>query len=282
MKVLYYPGCTIKRNAPEYERCSLGILKELNVEVIELEKWYCCGATFSLVTDDLMKHLGAIRTLVKAQSIGGEVGCMTLMTLCPMCYNVLRRVNDLVTKNPDKLDTISKFMDEEPRYRGGIEVVHFTQVLSKYRDKLANSIRRVLKKMKVVPYYGCTLVRPKDIAIDNPEDPRIIDELLKITGVEVVDYPFKTECCGSYITLISRDLVLEKSRELLHEAKVRGADVIVTTCPLCHYNLKSTIQQLKKVPEVKVMYLSEVLAFSLGLDSVVPEETKSILSRFTS
>jgi len=279
MKLLYYPGCTVKRNAPEYERSSISILKKLGIEVYELERWYCCGVMFSLASDDLMKHLGAVRTLIKAQELSSKVGSSDLLTLCPMCFNVLRRVNNLLKTEPDKLETISMFMDEEERYRLGIKVYHVVEILSKHLDKVKNLVTRDLKNLNVAPYYGCTALRPKDIAIDNPEDPRIMDNLISATGATVIEYPFKSECCGSFQSLVNRDTVIDRCTILIDEAVARGAQLIVTICPLCHYNLKLTLREMKKAPRIGIIYFTELLAYSMGLEAEISEETKEFLQR---
>ena len=277
MKILYYPGCTIKRNAPEYEKSSLAILNELGIEVIELNKWYCCGTVFSLAADDLMKHLGAVRTLIKAQEQSSESNTNTLLTLCPMCYNVLKRVNSVVLAEPDKLETISKFMDEEERYRGGIEIVHILEVLRNHIAEIKKRIVKTLEPFKIATYYGCTALRPKEIAIDNPEDPRIMDRFLELLGAEIIDYPFKSECCGSYAVLVDRNTVITKCKDLLTEAFERGANLMVTICPLCHYNLKLTLKNIRRPPSIDVIYVTELLAYSMGFEDAISKDSKICL-----
>ncbi|RLG86302.1 MAG: heterodisulfide reductase, subunit B [Thermoprotei archaeon] len=279
MRILYYPGCTIKRNAIEYEKSSLTILKELGIEVIELDKWYCCGTVFSLATDDLMKHLGAVRTLIKAQEQSRESNTNTLLTLCPMCFNVLKRVNNVITSEPDKLETISKFMDEEEQYKGGIEIVHIVEILKEHIPEIKKRIVKTLKPFRIATYYGCTALRPKEIAIDNPEDPRIMDQLLEMLGAEIIDYPFKSECCGSYAVLVDRDAVITKCRDLLIEAYDRGANLMITICPLCHYNLKLTLRSIRRPPNIDVVYVTELLAYSMGFEDVISSDSKSLLDK---
>lgn len=281
MKFLYYPGCTIKRNAPEYEKASLAILKMLGMEAYELERWYCCGVVFSLASDDLMRHLGAVRTLIKAQELSRKVGTVDLLTLCPMCFNVLRRVNNLLRNYPDKLETISLFMNEEERYRLAINVYHILEVLGRSTGKIKDLVKRRLSGVKVVPYYGCTLLRPKEVAIDNPEDPRIMEDLIELTGASLIDYPFKSECCGSYHVLTSSEVVINRCRNLIVEASERGANVITTPCPLCKHNLEVALRSIRRVPDIRVMYVTELLAYSLGLELELAKELRDYLTKLT-
>ncbi|MEW6070351.1 MAG: heterodisulfide reductase-related iron-sulfur binding cluster, partial [Candidatus Thermoplasmatota archaeon] len=85
-KYLYYPGCTLKTYALGYEKSALAIAKELQLELTELDKWYCCGAVASLAKDDLFRYLAPIRTLIRVQ----DQGYNKLVTLCDMCYNTLQ------------------------------------------------------------------------------------------------------------------------------------------------------------------------------------------------
>lgn len=54
-----------------------------------------------------------------------------------------------------------------------IEVMHFLEVL--YNDigpeKIKEKVRTSLKNLKVDPYYGCMLLRPKTIAFDDQDSP---------------------------------------------------------------------------------------------------------------
>ncbi len=281
MKYLYYPGCSIKRNAPEYERSAIAILKKLGLEVYELDKWYCCGVVFSLATDDLMRHLGAVRTLIKSQELISKTGTSDLLTLCPMCFNVLRRVNNFLKSNPDKLETISLFMDEEERYKLSIKVYHVIEVLSKHIDRIKELVVKPLSNLKVATYYGCTALRPREIAIDDPENPKIMDNIVEALGCKVVDYPFKSECCGSYSILFNTDAVITKCTNLINEAIARGANIIVTICPLCQYNLKEVLKRTKKPLKVSIIYLTEIVAYALGLESEISNEARKTLMNFS-
>ncbi|OYT40492.1 MAG: heterodisulfide reductase, subunit B [Desulfurococcales archaeon ex4484_58] len=272
MKLLYYPGCTVKRNAIEYEKSSLAVLEKIGVNALELDKWYCCGALYSLAIDDLMKHLGAVRTLIYAQKKSREENTRDLLTICPMCFNVLKRVNKMLREEPEKLETISSFMDEEEPYKFNINVVHIIEVLNKKIDELKKNIIRNTGDTGVSVYYGCTVLRPKEIGIDNPEDPSIIENLLRKLGVKVVDNPYKSMCCGAYHILDKPELVYNNSKTIVEEAYKRGAKVIVTICPLCLYNLRKTIETFDKKVDVKIIYLTELLAYMLGLDHVLDKE----------
>ena len=99
MKLAYYPGCTLKNHARNFEDSALCSLEALGVEVSEIDRWNCCGTVFSLATDDLIHHLAPIRNLIRVKEAGADV----MMTLCAMCFNTIKRSNQRVQNSPEDL-----------------------------------------------------------------------------------------------------------------------------------------------------------------------------------
>jgi heterodisulfide reductase subunit B len=160
----------------------------LGIRLVEIERWNCCGTVYSLAEDDLAHHLAPVRNLIRVKEQGGDrVG-----TLCSFCYHTLKRANLLVQKDPEKRQTLNDFMEEESDYGGEVQVVHLLEVL---RDEvgweaLAEKVRVPLQGLKVAPYYGCTLLRPQEVAIDQVERPAILHQLMAALGAEAVDFPW--------------------------------------------------------------------------------------------
>jgi heterodisulfide reductase subunit B len=271
MKVSYYPGCTLKTKARNLEESALASLVALGVELEELSRWNCCGAVHSLTDDDLIHQVAPVRDLVRALEQGSD----TVVTLCSMCYNTLARANRLMREDEVKRGTINAFMDEERDYAGEVEVVHF---LSFLRDRvgweaLSSKVRKPLVGMKVAPYYGCTLLRPREVAIEPTGHPSLMKEFLSALGAEAVDFGDKTLCCGSYQILAHPDAALDVSGRILQNAVDAGADSLILTCPLCEFNLGKNQKKLlasgKISREVPVYYFTQLLAVALGLDDAV-------------
>lgn len=276
MTLLYYPGCSMKRDFVSYERSSLAVLREIGVNVEELDKWYCCGAVYSLAIDEPVKHLGAYRTLIKAQTQGRKGGMRELLVICPFCYNVLKRVHKLLLENNDVYRRLAKYVDEEEPYRFGVNVVHFIEIISREVERVKATIKRRLSRASVAVYYGCTLVRPREIAIDSAENPTIVEKIMENIGVKTVYFPFKTDCCGSYMVSYDRDIVYRNTSRILNGVP-KSVNVLVTLCPLCHYNIGRTINESSGHKRIKPVFIGELLAFILGLDEHVSSETKVIL-----
>ncbi len=269
MKIPYYPGCTVKTKAKNFESSALAAMAALGVEMVEMPRWTCCGTVYSLTTDDLVHHLAPIRNLLRVQ----EMGFDKVTTLCAMCYNTLKRANHLLQEDADKREKINDFMDEEEAtYEGGVRTLHLLEILRDeigYRP-LREKVRTPLTGLRVTPYYGCMLLRPPEVGLDAMEGPQIMEEVLGALGAEVVDDPMKTECCGSYHTVNAPDVVVERGYEILNSALKRGSDALALSCPLCDYNLDHRQREIAAehngFPGIPVFYFTQLLALSLGVD----------------
>jgi heterodisulfide reductase subunit B len=268
MRLLYYPGCTLKTSAKNLEKTAVAVMKTLGYEMVEMKDWNCCGVVSSLTSDDLMHHLAPLRNLIHVE----DEGETTVITLCDMCYNTLKQTNLRVKENPEDLKTLNAFMDRENDYKGTVSVVHYLEFLrnSIGFDVLRKKVKIPLKGMKFMPYYGCMLLRPREVSIDDPEEPRILSDLLTALGAEVVDNPFKIECCGSYHTVEQKDIVSRRAHRITSFAVEQGADAIALSCPLCRFNLDMRGREAEKLykgyKQIPVYYYTQLIAIALGLD----------------
>jgi heterodisulfide reductase subunit B len=273
MKIAYFPGCTLKSTARNFEQSAMECARTLGVEMVELARWNCCGVVSPLATDDLFHHLAPIRNLIRVQEARerGEVqDGSRVVTLCSMCYNVLKRSNLLAKENPASLKTINDFMYTEKDYDGGVEVVHLLQVLRDIGfDKIKEQVRKPLEGLKVVAYYGCMLLRPREVGIDDPENATIQEELLEALGAETVRSRYRMRCCGSYQTVRDKGIVAQTAYEILGRFQKEGAEVVVTSCPLCAFNLdgrqEEVLERYSEFKQIPVLYFTQLMALALGL-----------------
>jgi len=271
MKVSYYPGCTLKSKAKNLEDSAVASLAALGVECQELTRWNCCGAVHSLADDDLIHHVAAVRDLVRAM----EQGNGKVVTLCSMCYNTLARANLIMKNDPVKRKTINDFMSEEKDYNGEVEVLHALTFLRDEIgwDKIRQSVKKPLTGLKVAGYYGCTLVRPRNVAIEPANEMKLMKEFLEALGATPVRFPHETTCCGSYQIVANPDAALDVAGMVVDSAAMSGAEAMVLSCPLCEYNLgkkQGELQEKGKISRrVPVFYFTQLLAVALGLGQEV-------------
>jgi heterodisulfide reductase subunit B len=266
------------------EKSALAVASLLGMELTELNKWYCCGVVHSLAVDSEMYYVAPARNLSKTQAMSRELNAaQKLVVVCPMCYNTLELVNTSLKTNPDKLNKVNKFMDTEEPYKGEVEVVHFLEPFKEFlKDKsIEKHVRRSLNGLRVASYYGCMLLRPREASIDDPNNPEIVEKIISSIGGVPISYPKRDECCGSYQTVLSKEIAVKKGSEILDSAREWDANVVVTTCPLCHFNLRSSKEELEKSQHRKlipVLYFTELLSYVFGLDDVLTDESKMIIN----
>lgn len=271
MKLLYFPGCTLKTSAKNLEKSAFSIIEKLGHELVEMDDWTCCGVVSSLSDDDLMRHIAPLRNLIHVEDQNEE----KLITLCDMCCNTLKQTNLRVKDNKEDLETLNLFMDRENDYKGSVKIYHFLEYL---RDEIGfdyikKLVKNPLKNMKIMPYYGCMMLRPREVAIDDAEEPTILSDLLTSLGAEVVDNPFKIECCGSYHTIENKDIVRNRSHRITNYAIDNGAEAIVLSCPLCRFNLDYRGKEAEKIfngyKQIPIYYYTQLIAIALGLDQKI-------------
>lgn len=266
MKIPYYPGCTLNTVAKVFDLSARDSAHLMGFELSEMSQWNCCGATFPLTPDNLIALSAPAKVLSNARKDGD-----TLTTLCSVCYNVLKRTNKVMRDDRERRSVLNGFTESD--YDGSLNVVHFLEVL---RDrvgfeKVKGAVKRPLKGLRAAAYYGCMLLRPfEDMGIDNSEAPTIIEDLLKALGAEPVDFPNRIECCGAHLAMTNEDIVVKLSGNVMTSAVRNGAELIVTSCPLCQYNLeKSQGAVSSSTPGysgVPIAYFTQVLGLALGQD----------------
>ncbi|RDH88126.1 MAG: heterodisulfide reductase, subunit B [endosymbiont of Escarpia spicata] len=267
MKLSYFPGCTLKNHARNFEDSTLYAMDKLGVEAVELDRWNCCGTVYSLSTDDLMRQVAPIRNLLRTR----ERGDSQLMTGCSMCFNTLKRANNRARANEEDLASMNDFMYDEPvDYAGDVDVLHVLEVVRDQIgfDAIRERVVKPLEGLRVACYYGCMLVRPNEAAIDNAENPRVLEDLITVLGGEPVDFSHKTECCGAHQTVDKPEIIADKTYDILGAAKAQGADTVAVSCPLCAFNLdhrqEATLQKHSDFHTMPVVYFSQLMAIALG------------------
>lgn len=277
MTYSYYPGCTLKTKGKDLDRYGRFAAEKLGVTLEEIADWQCCGGAYTMARDEIASKLSAVRALASARDAGNDV-----VTLCSACHNVLKQVNNDMKTDENINFKANNYLKLETPYNGEANVIHYLELLRDKIgfDKVAQAVTKPFAGKKIAAYYGCLLLRPgKVLQMDNAENPKIIEDFIKAVGAEPVVYPMRNECCGGYVTLEDKQLAAKKSAAVLESAKNAGAELIVTACPLCLYNLnKNGAANVADAP--KVVYFTQVLAAALGdeeamkaLEAAVPAAT---------
>lgn len=256
MKVSYFPGCTLKNKAKDLDLYAYKSAEALGVTLEEIENWQCCGAVFTTAGDEVATKLSSVRALKYA--LDKE---QPLVTVCSACHNVIKQTNHAMQTNAAFADKVNRYM-ADGTYNGETEVYHYLEMLRDLVgfETLKEKVVNTLKGKKIAAYYGCLLLRPnKVMRMDDPENPTIMEDFIRALGAQAVVYAKRNECCGGYIAVESPDAAKKNSLAIIENAKAAGAEMIITACPLCKYNL------IKSGADIPVVYFTELLAEALGV-----------------
>ncbi len=260
MKFSYFPGCTLKNKAKDLDEYARKSALALGIQLEEIDEWQCCGGVFTTASDEVATKLSSVRALVAAKEKNQD-----LVSVCSACHNVIKQTNYAMQTDREFADKVNRYMAPDIQYDGSTKVYHYLEVLRDVVgfDEIRKRTVNPLTGRKIGAYYGCLLLRPvKAMAMDDPENPAVMEDFIRAIGGEPVIYPYRNECCGGYISLEDPELSKKKSNMVSDSAAGAGADCIVTACPLCKYNL------VKNGSKIPVIYFTELLAEALGIKEV--------------
>ncbi len=263
---LYYPGCSLKSTGRAYEECLLTTFRLLEIPLEELKDWNCCGATNYMNIDERAAFSLAARNL----SIAADSDPRDLLAPCSACYLVLRKAqlyNEKYGEVKDDMDAFLKCAGLGPirktPVRHPLDIL-YTDVGT---DHLKSKVKRQWKGGPVASYYGCLTTRPF-YEVDKKFTPTRMDEILTAIGITPVEYFLKTKCCGGSLTGTITRVGIRLNHVILKEAMRKGAQAIVTLCPLCQFNLDCFQRHIEKETgehiDIPVFYLPQLIGWVLG------------------
>jgi heterodisulfide reductase subunit B2 len=273
MTYMYYPGCSLKSTGKPYEESLLAVFRALNVELREIDDWNCCGATAYVSIDEKKAFALASRNLALAEQQHGSTNGtpVDLVAPCSACFLVLTKSQKYFQTYPEVREDVTRALAAaELDYKGRTRVRHPLDVMVNDigLDRIRARATSPMKGIRVVSYYGCQVVRPF-ATFDDAMYPTSMDRLMTAAGATAVDWPLKTRCCGGSLTGTIPDAGLRLNQHLLVEAARRKADVVVTCCPLCQFNMECFQSQINSQYgeniHLPVMYFTQFLGLAFGL-----------------
>jgi heterodisulfide reductase subunit B len=265
-KYAYFPGCSLEKMAHSYHLSAIETTQRLDVELQELEDWNCCGATAYFHVDELLAYTLTARNLAMAEEMG-----LDLVAPCSACYKNAFFTNAYMREDPDLAEHINFALEEDNLHYSGDTTIH--HLMEIYVDgvgleELKSKVTHPLTGLRVAPYYGCQIVRPRKDHED-VENPQFFEGLLSAIGADPIDYPPRLRCCGGSLLLTSRDAALNMIQILLESAVRNEATVIATACPLCQVNLECYQHQVNQEYgtdySVPVLYFTQLVGLAMGV-----------------
>lgn len=266
VRYAYYPGCSLDKTQRGYNESVKEVFTALDQELIEIDDWNCCGATIYMSVKETVALAVSARNLALAERMG-----LDIVAPCSSCFTVLAKTNRIMASIPEMHKDVNDALAEGGlSYSGKTNVRHPLDILMNDigMEPILRKQKRGLDGLRIAPYYGCQIVRP-DKTFDDHENPMLMDKLFGKCGGEMVYYPMKVRCCGGMLMTTFEETALKLNMELLRCAQENGADVIVTTCPLCHFNLEAYQDRINNVFKtefnIPILYFTQLLGIVLGI-----------------
>ena len=260
--VAYYPGCSLHSTASEFDRSARAVCEALGMALVEPKGWVCCGSSAAHRSDPE----AALRLPMENLAVVEQSGFREVTMPCAACFNRHRAAQHEIRRDARCKAAVDRALGYT--YRDTVQVSTLIDALLRHvgREKVAEKVQRPLAGLSVVCYYGCLLTRPPQVTgASHPENPTDMDALVSALGAKVLDWSYKTACCGAAHSLIRPDIVLKLSSDLIGQARKAGADVIAVACPLCHTNLDARQFQMGLEEPMPVMFFTQLMALALGL-----------------
>jgi len=261
----YFPGCSAESTAQDMHQSTLAVAQSLGMQLVEPKGWTCCGATAGHQTDRLLAVALPAATLVKVQDLG-----LDLVVNCAACYNRMKVANHEIAGNRQVRAQVAEAIGRD--YDGSVKVRHLLEVLldGVGTETIQKALRRSLAGLKVASYYGCLLVRPREVTgFDDPENPSSLDRLVAAMGGTPLEWPHKVECCGGGLSMSRTDVVVNLTDTIVGMAKLAGADCIAVSCPMCQINLDMRQLDIARSKgnryDLPVLYITQLLGLCLGV-----------------
>ena len=262
----YFPGCSLTSTAIEYDTSFRLVSETFGIGLDEIEDWNCCGAS------PAPHHWGGtLGVFLPARNLHlAGTSHAAMVAPCAGCFTRHKYARHELAQNEEFRLKVENALGEPVHYQ--TEVLNIVQLFNREIDAAAleEMTQGRLAGVRLGTYYGCVLTRPAAIiGFDNPKDPVSMEPLLKATGADIPYFPFKTDCCGSYMGLTKKEIVLRAGRRIIEAALESGIDALVTACPLCHQNLDLRQSQINRAYgtsfALPVLYFSQAIGLGLGL-----------------
>ena len=275
----YFPGCCMHDDSPMYDSSARAVAKVLDIELMELDDWNCCGSTPYTVVDELSAFCCCARNLALAEKRGFD-----LVAACSDCYLILNRTDQHFKEYPGVKVKINEALAAGGlEYHGTVKVRHILDVFANdiSMEDVKSKVKVDLGGLKVAPYYGCQVVRPTP-NFDDPEYPQSLERIIDSLGAKSINYPLKTRCCGGSLILSEEEIAVGLMYKLLENAVVNGAECIATVCPFCQLNLDAyqnlVNKKYKTNFKLPVLFFTQLMGVAFGVDSKAVGLKQNIIS----
>jgi len=266
-KIALYPGCSLETSSSHYLKSIEKVFEVLDIPFECMKDWNCCGATSVKSIDQRLNLMLNLRNLALAE----EQGIEELVVPCASCYHRLVSSEFELMKD----QKLRKELNKETgfNYKGKVKVRNildfFVNVVR--LEKISSKVTRPLDDLLVACYYGCLNTRvPKPMSFDTMEYPRTMDQITEALGAKVVDWSYKTECCGASLFITVDSISTKLVGKILNDASLREVDCITVSCPMCQTNLDTNqgkVREAFNIEEpVPTPFITQLMGLAFGCE----------------
>ena len=273
-------GCTVPVRAANYELSARRVAERLDVHLHDIPEFACCGYPIKSV-NHYAYLLMAARNLALAEEKGHP-----LCTLCSACCGAITEANHEIQED-EKLRSringdLSRLIGRE--YKGGVRVTHYVRVLKEdvgYK-RIAEEINVDLSSLHLAPHYGCHYTKPSTVyaKIEDPENPKSLDELIEVSGARSISYENKLSCCGGGVLAIDEQVALGMAKNKLDHIRASQADGMILICPFCDIMYESNQKKIEKMAgidyKLPTLFYPQLLGLAMGME---PDELGMKMNR---
>lgn len=271
-RYFYYPGCSLEGTAKEYDISTRSLMAALEIELTDIPDWNCCGASAAAAQGELLSFALPALNLAKAEAAAQaskSTAAWDILSPCSACYLNLKRAEAETARNPALRARVNAVLAEKDlQYKGGVQSRHLLDVLAKDigASRVGHAVTNPLSGLQVAPYYGCQCLRPYAV-FDDPEIPGTMNPLIRAAGAHVFPWNLSARCCGAAHMNTHPEVGISLVTDILKAAK--GADLLVTVCPMCQINLEAYQNRASRLAEedlhISVLYLPQLLGLAAGI-----------------
>jgi heterodisulfide reductase subunit B len=268
MKFALFLGCNIPARLKQYETSSRAVLEKLDIEIVDIKEFNCCGYPFRN-TDYKSAILSAARNMALAEKEN-----LNMVVLCMCGFGMLKEAEQRLKESSALKDEINGILEKEGlKYQGETEIKHILSVL--YHDIGIDAIKekvvKAYKDLKIATHYGCHALRPSDVVMfDDPVNPELFDKLVEVTGAESIYWQSRLDCCGAPLFGINDELSMDLTKKKIINASESGADYLCDSCTYCHLQFDTVQQMINSSQdgnhELPAILYTQLLGLSLGID----------------
>lgn len=265
-KVGLYPGCSLETSASNYLNSIEKVFSILDIDYTIMENWNCCGATSVKTIDQRLNLMFNLRNLAEAEKQGYE----ELVVPCASCFQRLASTEFELMQSNQLREDLTR--ESGYRYEGRVKVRNildfFVNIVG--LEEIASKVSEPLSGLVVASYYGCLNTRvPGMKSFDTMEYPMSMDNIVKTLGAEVIDWSYKTDCCGASFFLTLESVSERLVGKILKDASLKEADCVTVSCPMCQTNLDTKQGKVRREFSIEhsipVPFITQLMGLAFGL-----------------